>query len=80
MVTKGVKHILHIAIIQDATTPYPDIRAVNFSGCIEEVFLGPDLVELSANKDGAHGVEAGCTAKVKTHFTSSIHFRTNYML
>ena len=49
---------------QDSSTPYPDVRGNNFTGCIEEIYLGPDRVELSAGKEGAHGVEAGCTAKV----------------
>ena len=37
---------------------------MNFSGCMEEVFLGPDKVELSPEKEGSHGIEAGCSIKV----------------
>jgi hypothetical protein len=62
--------------VQDTSTPYADVRAVNFSGCIEEVFLGPDLVDLSPAKEGAHGVEAGCTVRVKT---IDIYVRYLYM-
>lgn len=45
-------------------TPYVDIRGTNYTGCIEDVFLGPDRIELVAGKEGAVGVEAGCLTKV----------------
>ena len=30
-------------------------------GCIEEVFFGPDRIDLSASSPGAYGVQPGCT-------------------
>ncbi len=45
--------------------PVPDVREVNFKGCIEEFYLGPDRVDLSASSPGAYGVRPGCTEGVR---------------
>jgi len=45
--------------------PYTEINPVNFVGCIEDAFLGPDRIELVAGSIDAVNVEPGCSEKVK---------------
>lgn len=47
--------------------PYSGINAVNFVGCIEDAFLGPDRIELKAGSEEAVNVEAGCSGKVSRY-------------
>ena len=39
--------------------PASQVQDINFEGCIEEVFFGPDRIDLSANSPGAVGVKPG---------------------
>ena len=41
--------------------PVQDVSEVNFRGCIEEFYLGPDRVDLSVTSPGAFGVSPGCS-------------------
>ena len=41
--------------------PTSQVQDTNFAGCIEEVFFGPDRIDMSASSPGAYGVQPGCT-------------------
>jgi hypothetical protein len=45
--------------------PVSAVPEVNFAGCIEDFFMGPDRIDLSATSPGAFGVKAGCTEGVR---------------
>ena len=38
-----------------------EVQDLNFEGCIEEFYFGPDPINLSVDSPGAYGVQPGCT-------------------
>ena len=41
--------------------PTTEVQDLNFEGCIEEFYFGPDPINLSVDSPGAYGVQPGCT-------------------
>ena len=47
------------------TPPYQAVRPINFTGCVEEVYIGPDKVDVTASED-ARGTSPGCSSEAAT--------------
>ena len=43
-----------------AQLPTEEVQNLNFDGCIEEFYFGPDKLDLSVTNPGAYGVKPGC--------------------
>ena len=40
--------------------PTNEVQDMNFEGCIQEFYFGPEEIDLSENSPGAYGVQPGC--------------------
>ena len=53
--------------------PTSEVQDINFEGCIEEFYFGPDPINLSVDSPGAYGVQPGCTeGEVDNVFSQSL--------
>ena len=44
----------------DGQLPTSEVQAINFEGCIEEVYWASEKIDLSVDAPGAYGVQPGC--------------------
>ena len=45
-------------------TPFYDVQAVNFTGCVEDVFIGPDSADLNSFTEAVN-TRQGCEVEVR---------------
>ena len=64
--TLAVSTDLYVGGYPGSEIPFYDVQAFNFSGCVEDVFIGPDSADLNRFAEAVNTVQ-GCEIEVNTH-------------
>ncbi len=65
MTLLSVTSDIYVGGVPDAELPFPDLGgAANFSGCVEDLYLGPDPADFSRST-AVVNAEQGCQVEVR---------------